>query len=70
MLAGLTGCAAYFDDDVDFSDTWSCSKCECIVCGANLTVKLANCEFAKATVTYLCKVVGQSEVCPVQGGGH
>lgn len=33
---------------------------------ANSTVNLAKCELAKVTVTYLCKVVGQGEVRPVQ----
>ncbi len=33
---------------------------------ARLTVNLAKCEFAKATVTYLGKVVGQGFVCPVE----
>lgn len=33
---------------------------------ANLTVNLAKCEFAKATVTCLGKVVGQGEVHTVQ----
>lgn len=32
---------------------------------AQLTVNLAKCEFAKATVTYLGKVVGQEVVRPV-----
>ena len=33
---------------------------------ARLTVNLANCEFARATVTYLGKVVGQGQVRPVR----
>ncbi|XP_029985092.1 CD2-associated protein-like [Sphaeramia orbicularis] len=33
---------------------------------ASLTVNLAKCEFGKATVTYLGRVVGQGEVRPVQ----
>lgn len=33
---------------------------------AQLTVNLPKCEFAKATVTYLGKVVGNGEVRPVQ----
>lgn len=33
---------------------------------AGLTVNLAKCEFAKATVTYLGKVVGQGCVRPVR----
>lgn len=40
----------------------------CVQCltEARLTIKLAKCEFAKATVTYLGKVVGQGKVRPVQ----
>lgn len=33
---------------------------------ARLTVNLAKCEFARATVTYLGRVVGQGHVAPVQ----
>lgn len=33
---------------------------------ARLTVNLAKCEFAKATATYLGKMVGQGNVRPVQ----
>lgn len=33
---------------------------------AGLTINLAKCEFAKATVTYLGKVVGQDQVRPVR----
>lgn len=32
---------------------------------ANLTLKLAKCEFGQATVTYLGKVVGHGKVCPI-----
>lgn len=37
---------------------------------ANLTVNLAKCEFAKATVTYLGKVVVQGQVRPVREKVH
>lgn len=33
---------------------------------ANLTINLAKCEFAQATVVYLGKVIGQGQVCPVK----
>ncbi len=33
---------------------------------ASLTLNLAKCEFAKATVTYLGKCVGQGQVKPVE----
>lgn len=34
---------------------------------SSLTVNLVKCEFAKAKVTYLGRVVGKGEVCPVEG---
>lgn len=64
MLVGLTGCAAYADDVVVFSDACE-SHVQCLhavfdqLAGANLRVGLAKCEFAKATLNY-------REVCPVQ----
>ena len=33
---------------------------------AHLTVNLAKCEFARATVTYLGKVVGKGQVHPIR----
>ena len=67
----ITRCAAYSDDVVVFSDTWDADvqRLQAVfdrLAEANLTVNLAKCEFAKVTVTYLCKVVGQGEVRPVQ----
>lgn len=35
----------------------------------NLIVNFAKCEFAKATLTYVGKVVGQGKVRPVQAKG-
>lgn len=71
VLAGQSGCAAYLDDVVVFSDTWDVhvQRLKAVfdrLTEANLTVNLAKCEFAKATVTYLGKVVGQGAVRPVQ----
>lgn len=71
VLSGLTGCAAYLDDVVLYSDTWvdHVRHLEALLdqlVHANLTVNLAKCEFAKATVTYLGRVVGQGVVRPVQ----
>lgn len=53
----------YLDDVVIYSDTWEdhvdrVRKLFDGLCDAHLTVNLAKCEFAKATVTYLGKVVG------------
>lgn len=70
MLPGLKRCAAYSDDVMVFSDTWDADvqRLQAVfdqLAEANLTVNLAKCELAKATVTYLCKVAGQGEVRPV-----
>ena len=70
VVAGLIGCAVYLDDVVVYSDTWE-EHVERIralfdrLTWAKLTVNLAKCEFAKATVTYLRKEVRQGEVRPV-----
>ena len=70
VLAGMPGCEAYLDDVVLFSSTWQ-EHLEQIrelfqrFSSANLTVNLAKCEFGKATVTYLGKVVGRGQVRPV-----
>ncbi len=71
VVSGLEGCAVYLDDVVVYSDSWEehvrrvRALFERLV-WARLTVNLAKCEFAKATVTYLGKVVGQGFVCPVE----
>ncbi len=71
VISGLRGCAMYLDDVVVYSQT----RDEHIVqiralfdqfVKANLTVNLLKCEFAKATVVYLGKVVGQGQVLPVR----
>lgn len=62
VVAGLEGCAVYLDDVVIHSDTWfDHSQFNRLVL-AKLTVNLAKCEFAKATVTYLGKVLSQGQV--------
>lgn len=71
VVSGLDGCAVYLDDVVVYSDTWSghLQRIRALfrrLSGARLTVNLAKCEFAKATVTYLGKVVGQGQVRPVR----
>ena len=71
VVSGLEGCAVYLDDVVIYSDTWEDHVCRIKrlfdrLRDANLTVNLAKCEFAKATVTYLGKVVGQGQVRPIQ----
>ena len=70
VLGDLEGCTVYLDDVVVFSDSWS-QHVERIralfgrLAEAGLTVNLAKCEFARATVTYLGRVVGQGQVRPV-----
>ena len=71
VISGLEGCAVYLDDVVIYSDTWECHLLRLSAlferfAKANLTVNLAKCEFARATVVYLGKVVGQGEVRPVR----
>lgn len=56
------------DDVVIYSDTWEehLALIKQLFDDARLTINLAKCEFAKATVAYLGKVVGQGKVCAVQ----
>lgn len=71
VVSGLTGCSVYLDDVVIYSDTWY-SHLRRIrllferLVEAHLTINLAKCSFAMATVTYLGHVVGQGRVAPVQ----
>lgn len=69
VVSGRDGCAVYLDDVVIYSDTWEdhvnrIPKLFKHLQEADLTVNPAKCEFAKATVTYLGKVVGQGQVWP------
>lgn len=66
VTVGLEGCAVYLDDIVVYSDTWDqhIARIHALL-EAKLTVNLAKCEFARATVTYLGKVVGMGKVRPV-----
>ncbi|XP_062373894.1 uncharacterized protein LOC134062039 [Sardina pilchardus] len=71
VVSGLDGCAVYLDDVVCYSDTWEkhvkhIRALFTRLAAANLTVNLAKCDFARATVTYLGKVVGQGKVRPVR----
>ncbi len=70
VIGDMQGCAVYLDDVVIYSDTWDVHLervRELFIClaEARLTVNLAKCEFARATVTYLGRVVGQGQVRPV-----
>lgn len=70
IASGLQGCAVYLNDVVIYSDGWS-EHLECIralftrMLHACVTVNLAKCRSAQATVVYLGKVVGQGQVMPV-----
>lgn len=71
VVADLEGCAVYLDDVVIYSDTWDehLQRTHALfnrLLWAQLTVNLAKCEFAKGTVTYLGKVVGQGQVRPIR----
>ncbi|KAG1952330.1 gag-pol fusion protein [Pimephales promelas] len=70
VLAGVPNCNAYLDDLVEYSSEWSehLSLLHTVferLEKATLTLNLAKCEFARATVTYLGKEVGQGQVRPV-----
>lgn len=70
VTAGLEGCSVYLDDLVVYSDSWDShmQRIQALferLVEANLTVNLAKCEFARATVTYLGRIVGQGRVAPV-----
>ncbi|KAK7926200.1 hypothetical protein WMY93_008510 [Mugilogobius chulae] len=70
VLSDVSNCNVYLDDIVVYSDTWA-SHVNTLkevfkrLSGANLTLNLAKCEFGRATVTYLGKVVGHGHVRPV-----
>ncbi|KAI7800925.1 hypothetical protein IRJ41_015687 [Triplophysa rosa] len=69
-FGGLSGCEAYLDDVVLFSSSWSehldqIRELFIRLTNANLTINLAKCDFGKATVNYLGKVVGQGCVRPI-----
>ena len=70
VITGIPGCSAYIDDVVVYSDTWEehlriMNMLFHSLKQAHLTVNLAKCEFAKATVTFLGHVVGQGSVKPI-----
>ncbi len=70
ILGDVANCKAYLDDIVVFSSSWrehvnTLFTVFTRLFNASLTLNLAKCEFAKATVTYLGKQVGQGQVRPV-----
>lgn len=70
VLSGIPNCNAYLDDLVVYSTDWSehVSLLNTVferLAKASLTLNLAKCEFAQATITYLGKEVGQGQVRPI-----
>ena len=70
VLRGVRNCEVYLDDIVAYSSHWdehvkTLSEIFERLCKASLTLNLAKCEFGKAVVIYLGKIVGQGRVCPV-----
>ncbi len=70
VLQGVTGCEAYLDDLVIYSFSWPQHLAQLAdvfkrLKAANLTLNLSKCEFGRATLTYLCKVVGHGHVTPI-----
>lgn len=67
VLSALAGCSVYSDDVVIYSLTWE-YHLKCIralfvhLARTHITIRLAKCEFARETVTYLGKVIGQGQV--------
>lgn len=71
VVRDLEGCAVYLDDVVVYADNWEqhLGRVQALfmrLAHASLTVNLAKCEFARATVVYLGRVVGQGSVRPVR----
>ena len=70
VLADVSNCEAYLDNLVIYSTTWQdhVGHLKSVLerlSAANLTINLAKCEFGRATVVYLGKVVGGGQVRPV-----
>ena len=69
VISGLDNCAAYIDDMIVFSETWSdhlrhLEQLFARLMEANLVINLAKSDLAKAKITYLGHVVGQGQVKP------
>ncbi len=70
VISGLSGCEAYIDDLVLYSESWDDHLLrlrllfERLV-EAKLTVNLAKSEFCRGTVQYLGHIVGQGHIKPV-----
>jgi len=71
VIKGMHNVEAYLDDLVIYSASWSehveqLEELFSRLSRANLTVNLVKCEFGRATVTYLGKIVGSGQVRPVE----
>ncbi len=71
VLGDVPQCNVYLDDVVVYSNDWEShlASLEIVferLANATLTLNLAKCDFARATVTYLGKQVGQGQVRPVE----
>ncbi len=72
VLDDVLNCNVYLDDVVIYSSSWveHLSILYDVfhrLSAASLTLNLRKCEFAKASVTYLGKQVGNSQVRPLEG---
>ena len=70
LVQDIDGCKGYIDDVVIYSDNWSDHICQIkrffqIMREAKSTINLMKSEFGKATVKYLCHIVGQLQVKPL-----
>ncbi len=71
VLGDVPQCNVYLDDVVVYSNDWESHLASLKIvferlANAALTLNLAKCDFARATVTYLGKQVGQGQVRPVE----
>lgn len=70
VVSGVSGCEAYIDDVILYSNSWD-KYLETIkalfvhLSDAQLTIDLAKSEFGQGTVSYMGHVVGQGKVKPI-----
>ena len=71
VISGISGCEAYIDDIIIYTETWTehidvLNQFFTRLAEAKLTVNLAKSEFGKATVTFLGHVVGYGTIKPIE----
>ena len=71
MISGTSGCEAYIDDIIIYTETWAehidvLNQFFTRLAEAKLTVNLAKSDFGKATVTFLGHVVGYGTIKPIE----